>query len=76
VVSFTRGERAPDTHCIGGWVDLRAGMDDMKYRKFLILPGLELRPLSRPACNQLLHRLRYPGSNGLRYTYLLTYLWS
>jgi hypothetical protein len=23
-------ERAPGTHCIGGWVDPRAGLDDME----------------------------------------------
>jgi hypothetical protein len=27
---FTSGERAPGTHWIGGWVDPRAGTDDMK----------------------------------------------
>jgi hypothetical protein len=42
---FTSGERAPGTHWIGGWVDLRAGLDDLEKRKFLTLPGLELRPL-------------------------------
>jgi hypothetical protein len=42
---FTPGERAPDTHLIGGWVDLRAGLDNLEKRKFLTLPGLELRPL-------------------------------
>jgi hypothetical protein len=26
-------------------VDLRAGLDDLEKRKFLTLPGLELRPL-------------------------------
>jgi hypothetical protein len=31
---FTSGERAPGTHWIGGWVDPRAGLDDVK-RKFL-----------------------------------------
>jgi hypothetical protein len=45
---FNPGERAPGTHWIGGWVDLRAGLDDLK-RQFLTLPGLELRPLGRPA---------------------------
>jgi hypothetical protein len=45
---FTPGEIAPRTHWIGGWVDLRAGLDDVK-RKFLTLSGLELRPLSRSA---------------------------
>jgi hypothetical protein len=27
---FTPGETAPVTHCIGGWVDPRAGLDDME----------------------------------------------
>jgi hypothetical protein len=30
-------------------VDLRTGLDDLENRKFLTLPGLELRPLDRPA---------------------------
>jgi hypothetical protein len=30
-------------------MDPRAGLDDVEKRKFLTLPGLELRPLSRPA---------------------------
>jgi hypothetical protein len=46
---FTPGERAPGIHWIGGWVDLRAGLDDLEKRKFLTLPGLELRPVNRPA---------------------------
>jgi hypothetical protein len=29
-VRFTPRERAPGTHCIGGWVDPRAGLDDME----------------------------------------------
>jgi hypothetical protein len=33
----------------GVWVDLRAGLDDIEERKFLTLPGLELRPLGYPA---------------------------
>jgi hypothetical protein len=49
--SFTLGERSPGTHWIGGWVNLRAGLDDVEKRKFLTLPGLELRPLGRPACS-------------------------
>jgi hypothetical protein len=65
VVSFTLRslyprERAPGTHCIGGWVDPRAGLDDVEKRKFLTLPGLELRLLGRPARSQSLYRLRYP----------------
>jgi hypothetical protein len=40
-------------------VDPRAGLNDMEKRKFLTLPGLELRPLRLPARS---HRLRYPSS--------------
>jgi hypothetical protein len=56
------GKESPGTHCIGGWVELSAGLDDMEKRKFLTLTGLELRPLGRPAHSQSLYRLRYPGS--------------
>jgi hypothetical protein len=56
------GKGSPGTHWIGGWLGPRAGLDDMEKRKFLTLPGLELRPLGRPARNQSLYRLRYPGS--------------
>jgi hypothetical protein len=52
----------PGTHWIGGWVDPRASLDDVQKRKFLTLPRLELRPLSRPGRGQSLHQLRYPGS--------------
>jgi hypothetical protein len=48
-----------DIHCIGGWVDPRAGLDDLDKRKFLTLLGLDLRPLSRPARSQSLYRLRH-----------------
>jgi hypothetical protein len=40
----------------------RAGVDDVEKRKFLTLPGLELRPLRRPAYSQSLYRLLYRGS--------------
>jgi hypothetical protein len=46
---FTPRERAPSTHWIGGWVDPRAGLNDVEKKKFLTLPGLELWPLGRPA---------------------------
>jgi hypothetical protein len=46
---FNPGESATGTHWIGGWVDPIVGLDDVKKRKFLTLPGLELRPLGRPA---------------------------
>jgi hypothetical protein len=32
---FTPEEVAPRTHWIGGWMDLRAGLDDLEKRKFL-----------------------------------------
>jgi hypothetical protein len=46
---FTPEERAPGTHWIGGWVDLRARLEAVKKRKFLILPGHEVRPLGHSA---------------------------
>jgi hypothetical protein len=47
---------------IGGWVGPGAGLDDVERRKFLTLPGLEQRPLCRPARSQSLYRLSYPGA--------------
>jgi hypothetical protein len=38
-------EKGPGTHFIGGWVDPRAGQDNMEKWKFFTLPGLELPPL-------------------------------
>jgi hypothetical protein len=52
---FTRGKRTPSIHWIGGWVGPRAGLDDVERRKLLILPGLELQPLSCPAHSQSLY---------------------
>jgi hypothetical protein len=59
---FTPGERAPGTHWIGGWVGPRADLDDVEKRKFLTLPGSELRPLGRPAGSHSVYRPRRPGS--------------
>jgi hypothetical protein len=59
---FTPGESVPVTKWIGGWVGRRAGLDDVEERKFLTLPGLELRPLGLPVRSQSLYRLRYLGS--------------
>jgi hypothetical protein len=56
------GERAPGTHWVRGWVDPKEDLDDVEKRKFMTLPGLELRPLGRLARSQSLYRLRYPGS--------------
>jgi hypothetical protein len=55
-------ERAPGNHWVGGWVGPRTGLDDVEKRKFLTLPGLDLRTLGRPARSQSLYRLRCPGS--------------
>jgi hypothetical protein len=63
---FTPGERVAGTHCIGGWVDPRTGLDDVEKRKFLALEGLELRPLGRLARGQSLYRLRYPGTSSVQ----------
>jgi hypothetical protein len=35
---FTPGERGPGTHCIGGWVDPRAGLDDVEKREIVLDP--------------------------------------
>jgi hypothetical protein len=43
-------------------VDPRAGLDDVKKRKFLTSPGFELQPLGRPTRSQSLYRLHYSGS--------------
>jgi hypothetical protein len=59
---FTPEERSSGADWIGGYVGHRDGLADVEKRKFLTLPGLELRPLSRPARSQFLYRLRYPGS--------------
>jgi hypothetical protein len=45
---FTAGEKTPGTHFIGGWVGPRVGLDYTENKKFLTLPGFELRSLGRP----------------------------
>jgi hypothetical protein len=65
VVSFTSRslylrERAPGTHWIGGWVDPKAGLNDVEKIKFCTLPELELRPLGRPTSSQSLYLQSYP----------------
>jgi hypothetical protein len=56
------GRFTPGTHWIRSLVDPRGGLDDVEKREFLTLPGLQLRPLGRPARSQSLQRLSYPGS--------------
>jgi hypothetical protein len=56
------GEMALGTHWIGGWVGPGTVLNELKNRKILTLPELELRPLCRPARSQSLYRLSYPRS--------------
>jgi hypothetical protein len=56
---FTPMETDPGTHWLGGWVNPRAGLDDVVKWIFLTLPALELRPLGRPARSQSLYQLRF-----------------
>jgi hypothetical protein len=42
---FTSGGKATGTVWIGGWVGSRAGLDDVKKRTFLTLPGFEMLPM-------------------------------
>jgi hypothetical protein len=55
-------------------VDPRAGLEDLEKRKFLTLPGLELRLLVRPARSQSLYRLRFMVQ-GKFYFYFLHISW-
>jgi hypothetical protein len=43
------GRFTPRTYWIVGWMDPRAGLDDVEKRNFLTLLGLEHRTLGRPA---------------------------
>jgi hypothetical protein len=47
--ALTLGKKASDTHWTGGYVDTRVSLDDVEKRNFLIIPGLELQPVGRPA---------------------------
>jgi hypothetical protein len=46
----------PRTHCTGGWMGPRAGLDTEATRKILSpLPGMEPRSPGRPARSQTLY---------------------
>jgi hypothetical protein len=46
-------------------------------RKFLTLPGLQLRPFGRPARSQSIYRPGYPDSSNFEgWHYVYNYLWS
>jgi hypothetical protein len=52
----------PGTHCTGGWLGPRAGLDtEAKGNILMPLPGIEPRSLSRPVRSQTLNWLSYPG---------------
>jgi hypothetical protein len=57
---FTPGERIPGTHCTGGWVGPRVGLDVGARRKILC-PCRGSNP-DRPARSQTLSCLSYRGS--------------
>jgi hypothetical protein len=59
---FTPGERAPNIHVIGGWVDPRAGLDAMEKRNLAPagIPTPAVQPLAGrstdwPCRNELLY---------------------
>jgi hypothetical protein len=59
---FSPGERTPDTHCTGGWVGPRAGLDTEDRGKILSpVPSIEPRSPGRPARSQTLYWLSYPA---------------
>jgi hypothetical protein len=58
------------THWTGGRVGPRTGLDDVKNRKYLTLPGLELRPLGHQAHSQSLYRLPYTRMYTVYYLFL------
>jgi hypothetical protein len=67
---YPRG-KGPGTHSIGGWVDPRAGQDDMEKRKFFTLPGLALGPLSRQPVVSHYADYATPARNKCQYCVLI-----
>jgi hypothetical protein len=65
VVSFTPLPLYPRGKSHRYPLDRLGGPQSRSERKFLSLPGLELRSLGRPARSQSLYRLCYPGSHTL-----------
>jgi len=57
------------THCTGGWVGLRAGLDRCRKSH-----PHRIRSPDRPARRQLLYQLRYPApfGQGVQYEIVLT----
>jgi hypothetical protein len=69
------GEGGLGTHWKGDWVSPRTDRHSVENSKLLTLPGLELRPLGRPARSQSLYRLPYPGSYLQGRSSLLPWSW-
>jgi hypothetical protein len=57
------GEMTPGTHCTGGWMGPRAGLDTEDRGKILAPAGIEPRSSSRLARSQTLYCLSYPTPN-------------
>jgi hypothetical protein len=57
LASLPRG-KSPSIHWIGGWVDRKAGLEDIEKTH----PELELQPLDCRVRSQSLYRLRYRSS--------------
>ena len=55
--------KRPGTHCIGGWVGLRAGMDGYG----------NARPHRDSNCNESLYRQRCPGAQNCRFSCISFY---
>jgi hypothetical protein len=55
-----KGPQYPLNRRLGGPQSLSERCGDENY--LLLLPGIELRPLGRPARSQSTYRLNYPGS--------------
>jgi hypothetical protein len=54
--AFKPGEKTPGTHCTGGWVGPRAGLDtEVRGKILLLLPGIEPRSPNRPVRRQTLY---------------------
>jgi hypothetical protein len=56
---FITKENVPVTHCTGGWLGFRIGLDDVKRRKVLAL--------GYPTRSQSLYLLSYSVSDGMVY---------
>jgi hypothetical protein len=70
---FTPGERAPDTHWIGGWMDPRTGLNAVKKRK--IFPRRESNPGLQSCATRIDFRLLQKASNLLRSVCGNTEIW-